>query len=113
MKTLVIKQRPQNNIGVIKEQAGEAVIHAVLPATGAGLVEPGCRRRASAASYQRPAEAAACDGLWRRFCARPTVDRARAAHRPERGVHRGLGGRAASAWRGGLSVLEATSGRPA
>ena len=42
MKTLVIEREAvKNNIGVIKERAGEAVIYAVLTGDGqgAGLVE--------------------------------------------------------------------------
>ena len=55
MKTLVIEREAvKNNIGVIKERAGEAVIYAVLTGDGqgAGLVELAgcCGRRASAAS---------------------------------------------------------------
>ena len=71
MKTLVIEREAvKNNIGVIKERAGEAVIYAVLTGDGqgAGLVEL-ARRRASAASPSAsPPRPPPCAGraLWRR-----------------------------------------------
>ena len=74
MKTLVIEREAvKNNIGVIKERAGEAVIYAVLTGDGqgAGLVELArlLRERASAASPSAsPPRPPPCAGraLWRR-----------------------------------------------
>ena len=74
MKTLVIEREAvKNNIGVIKERAGEAVIYAVLTGDGqgAGLVELArlLGRRASAASPSAsPPRPPPCAGraLWRR-----------------------------------------------
>ena len=86
MKTLVIEREAvKNNIGVIKERAGEAVIYAVLTGNcqGAGLVELARLLREEGIgrfAVSEPAEAAA---LRRAGCVeeeilmlRPTVDRA-------------------------------------
>ena len=75
MKTLVIEREAvKNNIGVIKERAGEAVIYAVLTGDGQGAGAGGgwpgcCGRRASAASPSAsPPRPPPCAGraLWRR-----------------------------------------------
>ena len=74
MKTLVIEREAvKNNIGVIKERAGEAVIYAVLTGDGqgAGLVELArlLREEASAAlPSASPPRPPPCAGraLWRR-----------------------------------------------
>ena len=57
MKTLVIEREAvKNNIGVIKERAGEAVIYAVLTGDGqgAGLVELARLRREEPKDFQFP-----------------------------------------------------------
>ena len=86
MKTLVIEREAvKNNIGVIKERAGEAVIYAVLTGDGqgAGLVELARLLREEGIgrfAVSEPAEAAALRraGFVEEeiLMLRPTVDRA-------------------------------------
>ena len=86
MKTLVIEREAvKNNIGVIKERAGEAVIYAVLTGDGqgAGLVELARLLREEGigrCAVSEPAEAAALRraGFVEEeiLMLRPTVDRA-------------------------------------
>ena len=71
MKTLVIEREAvKNNIGVIKERAGEAVIYAVLTGDGqgAGLVELARLLREAASPSASPPRPPPCAGraLWRR-----------------------------------------------
>ena len=90
MKTLVIEREAvKNNIGVIKERAGEAVIYAVLTGDGqgAGLVELARLLREEGIgrfAVSEPAEAAALRraGFVEEeiLMLRPTVDRAELEH---------------------------------
>ena len=102
MKTLVIEREAvKNNIGVIKERAGEAVIYAVLTGDGqgAGLVELARLLREEGIgrfAVSEPAEAAALRraGFVEEeiLMLRPTVDRAELEQLIDLNVARAQGG---------------------